>query len=231
MKNTFGKILRVIAIIFMAMTASMNIMGGIGTSCAAFFTKNYPPYWILIKPIDYRWLYQTFVITTLAIGIAGVFIIIGLVRGGKHAYRNTLIVLLVGSALNAVHYYTSLSVIGKAAPANVVFYINMMTLIIFLILGIPGLRERVNFSKRSKENNKMAGGGTAAMVIGIIILTTPMWVGSTHVYMGSNWVDLLIWPIYIIGSTLLLGGMTLLGWRTWLTSEKSVPTNEILVQN
>src|SRR5512136_173697 len=82
MKNIFGKILRVLAIIFMAMTTFMNLMGGIGTSCAAFFTKNYPSFSALMEPVDYRWLYQLFVVVTVAVGIAGIVIIIGLIRGG-----------------------------------------------------------------------------------------------------------------------------------------------------
>jgi hypothetical protein len=227
MKNVSGKVLRVIAIIFMAMTAAMNILGGAGTSCAAFFTKNYPPYWVLIKPIDYRWLYQSFVITTLAIGIAGIAVTVGLVRGGKHAYRNALIVLLIGTVLNAIHYITSLTVIGKAAPANVVFYINVFTLIIFLILAIPALRAKVDFSKSGKKTDKMTGGGLAAMVAGVVILSTPMWVGASHVYMGGNWVDVLAWPIYVSGTILALGGMVLLAWGAWMTQDQEVAKIEI----
>jgi len=222
MKNTLGKILRVIAIVLMAMTAAMNILGGAGTSCAAFFTKNYPPYWVLIKPVDYRWLYQSFVITTIAIGIAGIAITIKLVRCGKHAYRNTLIVLGIGTILNAVHYFTSLAVIGKAAPANVVFYINVFTLIVFLILAIPGLRALVDFSKSGKDADKMTGGGLAAMVAGVVILSTPMWVGASHVYMGSNWVDVLAWPIYISGTFLTLGGLAMLARGAWTAQEQEV---------
>jgi roadblock/LC7 domain-containing protein len=225
MNKKSGKFLRVIAIILMAMTAAMNIMGGIGTSCAAFFTKKYPPYWVLIKPVDYRWLYQLFVITTLAIGIAGVIVIVGLIRGKKNAFRNTLIVLLIGSVLNAIHYFTSLTVIGKAAPANVVFYINLITLVVFLILSIPRLRATVNFERDSKNSDKMAG-GVAAMVIGTVILSTPMWAGASHAYMGSNWVDVLAWPIYIGGTILVLIGLTLLGRAAWISQDKEVAALE-----
>lgn len=226
MKNTIGKILRVVAIIFMAMTAAMNILGGAGTSCAAFFTKNYPPYWVLIKPVDYRWLYQSFVITTIALGIAGIVITVGLVRGGKHAYRNTLIVLMIGTVLNAIHYYSSMTIIGKAAPANVVFYINLFTLIIFLVLALPGLREKVDFSKHGKDTDKNTGAGLAAMVSGVVILSTPMWVGASHIYMGSNWVFVLGWPIYIFGTFLTIGGIGLLSKGIWASHDRDILTVE-----
>ncbi|MFH2037808.1 MAG: hypothetical protein ABIJ65_00060 [Chloroflexota bacterium] len=228
MKNTSGKIYKVVAIVLMAMTAAMNILGGAGTSCAAFFTKNYPPYWILIKPVDYRWLYQTFVVTTLIVGIIGISAVIGLVRGGKRAYRNTLIVLAIGTILNAIHFYTSLTVIGKATPANVVFYINALTLIVFLVLGIPALREKVDFSKSSKESDKAAGAGLAAMVSGVIILSTPMWVGSSHIYMGTNWVYVFAWPIYIFGTFLTVGGIGLLAKAAWATQKQD--SSEVKVQ-
>lgn len=229
MKNTFGKIMRVLAIVFMAMTAAMNVLGGAGTSCAAFFTKNYPPYWILIKPVDYRWLYQSFVILTLAIGIAGIAVTIGLIRGAKHGYRNTMIVLVIGTMLNAVHYYASLSIIGKAAPANVVFYINTLTLIFFLLLLIPGLREKVNFTKSARDADKTTGGGLAAMVAGAVILSTPMWVGATHVYLGTNWVDVLAVPIYFFGTVLFLGGLVILARGAWKAQDQEIAKVKVRV--
>lgn len=227
MKNKFAKLLRVAAIILAATTAAMNILGGAGTTCAAFFTKNYPPYWILIKPVDYRWLYQSFVITTIAIGVAGIAVTIGLIRGGKHAYRNAMIVLGIGTVLNAIHYFTSLTVIGKAAPANVVFYINALTLIIFMIFAIPGIRSKVDFSKSGKNADKMTGGGVAAMVAGIVILSTPMWVGASHVYMGSNWVDVLALPIYISGTALFLSGIGLLARGAWISQDQEIEKAEV----
>lgn len=215
MKNLSGKIFRVVAIILMAMTAAMNVLGGAGTSCAAFFTKKYPPYWVLIKPVDYRWLYQTFVVTTLIIGIAGIAVSVGLIRGGKSVYRNTMLVLAIGTLLNAIHYYSSITIIGKAAPANVVFYINAITLLVFLILGIPGLRKVVNFSKSGKDVDNATGAGMAAFVSGVIVLSTPMWVGSSHIYMGNNWVYVFAWPIYIFGTFLTVGGLGLLVGAAW----------------
>ena len=53
MTKTIGKILWVVAIIFMGLTAVMNLLGGIGTVCAAFLTENYPS---MSQIIDYRWL-------------------------------------------------------------------------------------------------------------------------------------------------------------------------------
>jgi len=129
-------------------------------------------------------------------------------------------VLVIGSVLNAIHYYTSQTVIGKAAPANVVFYINALTLIVFLVLSIPGLRAMVDFSKSSEDSDKATGAGLAAMVAGVIILSTPMWVGASHIYMGDNWVYVFAWPIYIFGTFLTLGGIGLLAKVAWTTQKQ-----------
>ena len=39
----FAKFLRVVAIIFMSLTTLFNLMGGIGSSCIAFFAETYGP--------------------------------------------------------------------------------------------------------------------------------------------------------------------------------------------
>lgn len=227
MNNPLGKILRVVAIVLMAMTTIMNLAGGIGTSCAAFFTKNYPPYWVLIKPVDYRWLYQSLVVTTTIIGILGIIATIALIRGKRNAYRNSLIVLVIGTILSAIQYFTSLSVIGKAAPANVKFYTNVFTLIVFLILAIPSLKEMVGLSRNGKNLDSTTGGGLAAMVAGTIILSMKIWVGASHVYMGSNWVDVLAWPIYITGTVLTLGGIALLARGAWTAQPREIISAEV----
>jgi len=227
MKNSFGKILRVVAIVLVAMTAAMNLLGGVGTTCAAFFTKNYPPYWVLIKPVDYRWLYQTLVVTTIAIGIAGIGVTTALLRGKKRAFPNTLIVLGIGTVLSAIQFFTSLAVIGKAAPANVKFYTNVFTLIVFLLLALPAIRARVDFSKGGKGSEPMLGGGMAAMVAGVLILSTPMWVGVSHMYMGTNWVDVLALPMYIAGTLLTVGGLALLARGAWMTQDREVKGMEV----
>jgi len=103
MNDKSGRTLRIIAIVFMGLTAAMNILGGIGTVCAAFLTKQFPPMWALL---DYQWLYQSLMIATIIVGIAGVWATIVLIRGRATAYRNALIVLVIGTILgqfNSMH--------------------------------------------------------------------------------------------------------------------------------
>jgi hypothetical protein len=65
------KTLKVLAIILLGMTAAMNLLGGAGTFCAAF--SNNVGYRMAFKAImDYRWIYQIVMVTTILTGIAGV---------------------------------------------------------------------------------------------------------------------------------------------------------------
>jgi hypothetical protein len=208
MKNDkLGKILRTITIILVGLTAAMNILGGVGTTCAAFLTKQFPPMWALM---DYRWLYQLFVIATVAIGLVGVWTTIGLARGRKNAYRDTLIVLAAGTLVGAVHMIASLALRGKAVPANVKLYINALTLVYALSLRLPGLRERVTFSEESAGADRATAAGMAAIVSGFTVLSVSYWAAPSHTYAGENWVYVLRTPIYLTGGLLLVAGFILL---------------------
>lgn len=206
-----GKAWRVIAIILVGMTAAMNLLGGIGTTCAAFFTKQYPPMWSLF---DYRWLYQAFVVLTALVGLAGIWTLVKLIRGGEKAYRDALIVLGIGAVINIIHVIASISLRGKATPADVVMGINLVTLLVVIYLGTPGMRAKVGFDRAAGASEKAAAGGMAAIVSGLITLTTPLWAGPTHMFDGVNWVNLLIAPLMLAGGALLaIGALAFLRLR------------------
>ena len=209
MNDRTGKVLRTVGIIFFGLTTVMNLLGGIGTSCAAFFTEEYPSYSVLIEE-NLRWLYQGLVITTVLLAIVGIWVTVQLIKGQKNAYRNALIVLVIGTILAGIQYYYSLQLFGKAAPANMKFFSNVITLILFLIYLIPGIREKVNFSMNGGSADKDTAGGLAAIVAGVILLTTPIWAGPSHTYQGENWVILLETSLYISGILLTGGGVALL---------------------
>ncbi len=208
MNDILGKILRTVGILFFGFTTLMNLLGGIGTSCAAFLTEQYPNYVALIDE-GLQWLYQGLVITTVFVGLAGIWVIIELIRGKQDAFRNALIVLVIGTILAGIQYYFSQQLFGKAAPANMKFYFNVASLILFLIFLIPGVKQRVNYSKADREKEKDTAGGLAAITMGVLILTTPIWAGPSHTSQGENWVDLL-------QTELILSGILLLGLGIFL---------------
>lgn len=199
-----ARILRIVAITAMALTAAMMIIGGIGTVCAAFLTENFPP---LLPVLDYQWFYQRMVFAGIVIGIAGMSATFGLFRGGAHAYRNALIVLFIGTVQHELRVRASLELRGKMAPVNIVFYMNLFTLVLFLILGLPSIRGGVSFSKPRSKNEAAAAGGMVALLVGLMLLTLPLWVGSSHTYKGTDWTDVLQPGLSIVGLAFAAGGL------------------------
>jgi hypothetical protein len=208
--NKTEKIIRIVAIILLGMTAAMNLLGGIGTTCAAF--SNNVGYRMAFKEImDYRWLYQILVVTTILIGLAGIWGLIKLVRGGPNIYRDVLIILVVGCIFAGVHYFASMTLRGKAAPANVKFYINILTLIVFLLFKLPGIREKVNFSSPGGKNETNAAGGITAIMAGALMLTVFHWAGPSHTFFQQNWTYVFYVPLVAVGTGLILWGILLIG--------------------
>lgn len=157
-----------------------------------------------------QWLYQGLVVTTVLIALVGIWVLIELIRRKQKGFRNALIVLVIGTILAGIQYYYSLQLFGKAAPANVKFYSNVIALIIFLIILTPGIRGKVSFSKKDSGTDKNTAGGLAAIIVGGILLTTPVWAGLSHTYQGVNWVNLLQSELNISGILLIGGGAALL---------------------
>ncbi len=202
--NTTTRILRAVAVVFMGLAAAMNILGGIGTMCVAFFTRNYPS---MRELLDYQWLYQALTVVTIGIGVACVWSIMELARGWKHAHRNAIVLLLLGVIASGVHVYASLALRGRAVPADIKFYVNTAVLLLFIVLKLPGVRQRVDFSKPAPDADRATSGGLAAIIVGAVVLTTELWVGRSHVFQGQNWVRMLHAPLILTGAILILGGL------------------------
>jgi len=199
------KTLKVVAIILLGMTAAMNLLGGAGTYCAAF--SNNVGYRMAFKAImDYRWLYQIVMVTTIFTGIAGVMALVNLIKGKPGVYRFTMIVLIIGTLLGGTQFFASMILRGKATPANVKFFTNLATLVFFLIMGLPGIKDKIDFSKPLEKSEKNSTGGLVAFLAGITTLTIFAWAGPSHTFFGENWVFVFEWPLVVIGTALILGG-------------------------
>jgi hypothetical protein len=129
----WAKLLRIVGIVFMGLTAAFTLMGGAGTSCVALNPTGFG----FAKIAPFQWLWILFVLAGIAVGIMGVRAAVLLVKGTKNAYRYALIALILGTALNAVHLYASRALRGSSMPVDMVLYTNVLTLIIFLLFRIP----------------------------------------------------------------------------------------------
>lgn len=204
MKGT-AKILRVLAIILLGMTAGMNLLGGAGTYCAAFSMN--VGYRMAFKAIlDYRWIYQIVMVLTIPTGIAGIWALVKLIRGKSDAFRVSIILLIIGTILGGTQFITSMVLRGEATPANVKFFTNIVTLAYFAVLQIPGIRKMLDESGPVDRSEKNAAGGMVSFLAGILTLTVFFWAGPSHTYFGENWVFVFEAPLVLIGAVLLLGG-------------------------
>jgi hypothetical protein len=212
MRTSTGKTLRIIAIIFMGLTAAMNIVSGVGTSCAAFLTKQYPPFWDILVA-ELQWLWQSFVFVTLLVGLAGIWSVVQLVRGNSKAYRNAMILLILGTIVNGIHVYYSQTILGSVIPIAITLLTNVITLVLFIIFGTPGLRDQIMFDGEGDPISGATASGLTAILVGIILLSTSSWAGPSHTFAdGVNLVNVLRVPLLAGGSILTMGGLATLLW-------------------
>jgi hypothetical protein len=199
------KPLKITAIILLGMTAAMNLLGGIGTYCAAFsMDVGYRLAFIALK--DYRWLYQIVMVATILTGIAGVVALVNLIKGKPKTYRFIMIVLVIGVLLGGTQFFASMALRGKATPANVKFFTNLATLIVFLVFQLPGIKEKVDFSEPADSSETNSAGGLTAFLAGVTTLTIFTWAGPSHTFFGENWVYVFETPLVIAGTLLAVGG-------------------------
>lgn len=203
----FAKFLRFIGIVLMALTAGFTLLGGVGTGCAAFAPLN-PDWADTMGPLaQMQWLYIFYVVAGVAIGIAGVRAVVQLVRGDSKAYRDTLIVLLAGVVIGAIHIATSRMLRGKSMPVDAVVYATVLTLLVFLLFRIPGIWQGVDFAHGKGKDNHLAG-GAAAIVFGLLTLTIQYTVGATHTWGGINYADAFNLTMTFVGAgSVLLGAL------------------------
>jgi hypothetical protein len=226
--NTWwGKTLRFLGIVLMALTGGFTLLGGIGTTCAALF----PTKWESMTALaPFQWLYILFVVTGIFLGVLGIRTTVGLIRGMAQSYRQALLVLIAGVVIGAIHIFASRALRGKSMPVDAVVYINLLTLAVFLLFRIPFIWKGVDFGKGDPKTNNLAG-GAAAILLGLLTLTIQYTMGPTHTWNGVNYADAFNIAMSITGLGLLLFGTGILvgveraatGFRTTSPVQKRSP--------
>lgn len=216
MKKKPGSILRGLLVVLMGATTVMTLLGALGTACIAWNADKYGAPFAFYVP--YMPTYQTFVYVKLVVALMGTMVTYALARGDRWFYVGALVTLLVGlGAATAQMYYTS-SLKGVSffavAPTNIRFYITAVTLLAFLIIRIPGIWNKGGFpDSKAPPGSPMAAGGAALIVAGALIVTTPLWVGETHMLDGYNLVYTLELPLLIDGIAMLFAGTAMVFGR------------------
>jgi hypothetical protein len=217
-KKWWAKILRIVGIVLMGITAVFTIMGGIGTTCVALNPAGYDGKFAGIAP--YQWLYILFVVVTLAFGVMGARATVLLIRNRSNAYRYSVIALLGGSIVGVIHVIVSRALRGGSMPVDMVTYVNILTLIVFLIFRLPPLWREIGFGQPASSSSAGVAGGMASIVAGSIALTIQYWMEPTHTIGGVNYADVWHIQLQLVGWLLVLIGISALLWATRAISEK-----------
>jgi len=209
-RKGWAKTLRILGIIFMGITAIFTLMAGIGTTCVAFAAEKFSASMALIAP--YKWLYILFVVFTSAIGVMMIRATIMIIKSKDKAYRYALFTLILGIVIGLIHIIASRAIRGKSMPTDGVVYMNVLTMIIFLVFRIPALWKEIDFSRPSGKDSSRLGAAFTLLLCGIAVLTAPLWGAATHTFIpgGTNWAN--AWPLQLnlIGTILCLAGSGLL---------------------
>jgi hypothetical protein len=161
----------------------------------------------------FQWLWYLFVLIGVAAGVMGVRAVVLLIKGAKNAYRYSLIALLIGTGINAIHMFASRALRGGSMPVDGVLYMNVITLVIFLLFRIPGVWQGVNYKKPAGENK--TGRQAAAIALGacgLLSLGIQFLMAPTHTIGGINYADVWHTALTLIGTGLILSGVALGIW-------------------
>ncbi len=202
-----GKILKVFGVILIGLTSIVHLMGGIGTSCVAFGAEKYDT---MTGIVPYQWLYIIFVFVTIIISLYGFKATIQFARGREKAYRDVLIALIAGLIVSTAHMFTSKILRGSSMPNDMRVYVNAFTLIIFLIMGLPGLKKIMGTGTDSGKKSGGAGLGASLIVMGVITLTVQFWAEAAHIINQINFADIWHKELLIAGITMIIIGIPLI---------------------
>jgi hypothetical protein len=210
----WAKVLRVVGIVLMGLTAIFTIMAGAGTTCVALNPTGYDGKFAGIAP--FQWLYIAFVLVTVAIGVLGVRAVVLLITGSKKAYSSALVALIAGTVVNGIHLIASRQLRGSSMPVDMVFYVNVLTLIVFLLFKIPPIWQAINFDRPSKgEKFNQQALAIVLASTGILTLTIQFLMAPTHTIGQVNYADVWHLTLSLLGAAQIVSGvfMALRGTR------------------
>jgi hypothetical protein len=215
-----SKIIRGILFISFLLTVLFTLLSGVGTYCAAFDTEKYPSMSALLP---YQFLYQILMVSSLLIGLWGIWEIIVTLRR-KTDYQNRAIIILVAGLVAAATQMIASEILrGNSVPVNFRVYVTLFTLLLFLFARYTPFGQLIGLSQVDK--NESAGAtalGVALIANGTFALTTYLWVGNSHFAMnGYNWVNDLKGYLNVFGGLMIVLGMGFLVAAVKLKLRKS----------
>lgn len=196
--------MRIIGIILLGLTAVITLLGGIGTTCVALNPTAYEGMEALAP---YQWLYIFYVVAGIGLGLLGIWATYLFARRRPRAYRVALIALASGLVIGGLHMATSRALRGSSMPKDFIVYATALTLLVFLLFRLPGVRRRVNLTDDDVHTGGL-GAGAAFIVAGITTLTVGLWAGPTHTMNGVNYANVWSTQLSVLGAALVAAGLS-----------------------
>ncbi|MBI9045693.1 MAG: hypothetical protein JEZ06_14480 [Anaerolineaceae bacterium] len=223
-----GKVLWIVSIILLGITAAFHLMGGIGTTCVALGAEKYES---MAGIVPFKWLYMIFVVTETAMAVMMIRATVNMIRKKDKSYKDALTILLIGLVLSGIHMFVSILLRGKSAPNNMRVYMNIFTLAIFLVLKIPGIWSKIYSGEGEMDKtNKAAVSGIAMIAFGLVVVSVQFWAGPTHTWGGINYSDYFHGQLTSIGYLLIaLGLMSFVSMK--ISWKKQIQNVRFLVGN
>ena len=96
-------------------------------------------------------------------------------------------------------------------PNDARVYTAGLTLIVFLVLRIPGIWQGIGFGAGGDSSGSgKATAGAAIVLGGLVTATSPVWATPTHIFDGRNWAHFIDFPLIASGCLLMAGGIALI---------------------
>jgi hypothetical protein len=181
-------------------------MGGIGTSCVALAAEKYDS---MVGIVPFKWLYQLFVVVTIAIAIYAIRATYRFGKAKQGSYPQAIIILIIGLVVSLIHMIASRMLRGASMPNDARVYMNALTLIVFALFNLKKARQALGLDVPGGADASGGGVGAAFTVMGVMALTVHLFAGPTHTWGGINYADVWHTELQFAGWGLILLGI---GW-------------------
>lgn len=208
----FTNWMRGTTVVLLSLVTVFNILGGIGGICVSFGTEKYKP---AVPYIPFQHIYQPATLTILVVGFLTMLVAYAFLRGERWAMGSAIGLVIISAIATYVKMHYSIQIRGSSAPGNVRFYIDVVTLIFLLVMMIPAIYRRIDWTRPlGNFSSYSTPGGVALLASGLITLTSPWWAGQSHTIAGVNYAREVWVPLVSVGGSMFLaGGLILIALR------------------
>lgn len=203
----------------LGLTAAANLLGGLGTSCVAFFAERFGERMALLAP--YKWLYVAFVVAGTATGVYEAWSASGVARGTAREFRQAVASLLAGAVVAGAQAMVSSALRGSGAPADMRAYLSLAVLAIVLAAGGLGVF-RSGREDGPAPDEAIGAGGAALMAAGALALAAPLLMRATHTLDGVDHARAWGWALPVAGAAAIAAGTSLLAFVAERSRKRNV---------